>query len=63
MIGTVREVTPEVDADAVLAGAQFIDAFRVEVGATTVNAREPASGWCCTGRAGSMRCCACATFW
>ncbi|MBR0950055.1 DUF2867 domain-containing protein [Bradyrhizobium canariense] len=40
MIGTVREVTPEVDADAVLAGAQFIDAFRVEIGATTVNARE-----------------------
>lgn len=40
MIGTVREVTPEVDADALLAGAQFIDAFRVEVGATAVNARE-----------------------
>lgn len=43
MIGTVREVTPEVDADAVLAGAQFIDAFRVEIGATTVNAREACS--------------------
>jgi hypothetical protein len=40
MIGTVREVTPEVDADAVLAGAQFIDAFRLEIGATAVNARE-----------------------
>jgi len=40
MIGTVREVTPNVDAGAVLAGAQFIDAFRVEVGATGVNARE-----------------------
>ncbi|MBH5385854.1 MULTISPECIES: DUF2867 domain-containing protein [Bradyrhizobium] len=40
MIGMVREVTPEVDASAVLAGAQFIDAFRVEVGATAVNARE-----------------------
>lgn len=40
MIGTVREVTPEVDANALLAGAQFIDAFRVEVGATAVNARE-----------------------
>ena len=40
MIGTVREVTPNVDAGAVLAGAQFIDAFRVEVGAATVNARE-----------------------
>ncbi|MDH2342406.1 MULTISPECIES: DUF2867 domain-containing protein [unclassified Bradyrhizobium] len=40
MTGTVREVTPEVDADAVLAGAQFIDAFRVEIVATTVNARE-----------------------
>ncbi|MDX3969490.1 MAG: DUF2867 domain-containing protein [Bradyrhizobium sp.] len=40
MIGTVREVTPEVDTNALLAGAQFIDAFRVEVGATAVNARE-----------------------
>lgn len=40
MIGRVREVTPEVDAGAVLAGAQFIDAFRVEIGAATTNARE-----------------------
>ncbi|WP_439401791.1 DUF2867 domain-containing protein [Bradyrhizobium sp. DASA03068] len=40
MIGTVREVAPEVDADALLAGAQFIDAFRVDVGAAAVNARE-----------------------
>ncbi|WP_439365005.1 DUF2867 domain-containing protein [Bradyrhizobium sp. DASA03005] len=40
MIGTVREVAPEVDADALLAGAQFIDAFRVDIGAAAVNARE-----------------------
>ncbi|OAF08225.1 hypothetical protein AYJ54_15955 [Bradyrhizobium centrolobii] len=40
MIGTVREVTPEVDAGAVLAGAQFIDAYRVEIGANAINARE-----------------------
>lgn len=40
MIGIVREVTPEVDANALLVGAQFIDAFRVEVGARAVNARE-----------------------
>ena len=40
MTGSVREVTPNVDAGAVLAGAQFIDAFRAEVGASTVNARE-----------------------
>ncbi|OPZ00704.1 hypothetical protein A5906_21390 [Bradyrhizobium sacchari] len=40
MIGTVREVTPDVDAGVVLAGAQFIDAFRVEVGATQLSARE-----------------------
>jgi hypothetical protein len=40
MIGTVQEVTPEVDSGAVLAGAQFIDAFRVEIGAAAVNARE-----------------------
>lgn len=40
MTGQVREITPNVDAGAVLAGAQFIDAFRVEVGAAGVNARE-----------------------
>jgi hypothetical protein len=36
----VREVTPEVDAGVLLAGAQFIDAHRVEIGAETLNARE-----------------------
>ncbi|MCK1393219.1 DUF2867 domain-containing protein [Bradyrhizobium sp. 1] len=40
MIGTVREVAPNVDAGAVLSGAQFIDAFRVELGATSLSARE-----------------------
>jgi hypothetical protein len=40
MNGAVREVTPEVDANTLLAGAQFVDAFRVEIGAATVNARE-----------------------
>ncbi|WGD52462.1 DUF2867 domain-containing protein [Bradyrhizobium sp. CB1650] len=40
MIGTVREVAPEVDAGAVLAGAQFIDAYRVEIGASPIDARE-----------------------
>ncbi|MGY3032201.1 hypothetical protein ACVIIV_001371 [Bradyrhizobium sp. USDA 4354] len=40
MKGTVHEVTPEVDANALLAGAQFIDAFRVDIGAAAVNARE-----------------------
>ncbi|MGY8710661.1 DUF2867 domain-containing protein [Bradyrhizobium sp. 18BD] len=40
MIGTVREVKPEVDAGAVLSGAQFMDAFRVEIGAAAVTARE-----------------------
>ncbi|MBR0903048.1 DUF2867 domain-containing protein [Bradyrhizobium liaoningense] len=40
MIGTVREVTPNVDVNALLSGAQFIDAFRVEIGAATVNARD-----------------------
>lgn len=40
MNGTVREVTPDVDAGTLLAGAQFIDAFRVEIGGATVNARE-----------------------
>ena len=40
MTGQVREITPDVDAGAVLSGAQFIDAFRVEVGATKLSARE-----------------------
>ncbi|MCK1740053.1 DUF2867 domain-containing protein [Bradyrhizobium sp. 139] len=40
MTGIVREVTPEVDTGDVLAGAQFVDAFRVGIGATAVNARE-----------------------
>lgn len=40
MTGMVREVSPEIDAGTLLAGAQFIDAFRVPIGAATVNARE-----------------------
>ena len=40
MTGTVREITPNVDAGTVLAGAQFIDAFRVDIGTAAVNARE-----------------------
>ncbi|MBP0112428.1 MULTISPECIES: DUF2867 domain-containing protein [Bradyrhizobium] len=40
MKGTVHEVTPEVDANALLPGAQFIDAFRVEIGAAAVDARQ-----------------------
>jgi len=40
MNGTVREITPEVDANALLSGAQFIDAFRLEIGAAAMNARE-----------------------
>ena len=40
MSGPVHEITPNVDADTVLSGAQFIDAYRVEVGATQLSARE-----------------------
>jgi hypothetical protein len=40
MTGPVREITPNVDAGTVLAGAQFIDAFRVDVGNTLLDARE-----------------------
>ena len=40
MTEPVREITPDVDAGTVLAGAQFMDAFRVDVGSTNVNARE-----------------------
>jgi len=38
----VREITPEVDANALLAGAQFIDAFRLEAKCPAVNARRAA---------------------
>lgn len=40
MTGPVREVTPNVDAGTVLSGAQFVDAFRVEVGTMQLSARE-----------------------
>jgi hypothetical protein len=40
MIRTVHEVTPEVDIGAVLAGAQFADAFRVDIGTAALSARE-----------------------
>lgn len=40
MMAKVREVTPEVHAGALLSGAQFADAFRVEIGAAAMNARE-----------------------
>ncbi len=39
---TVREVTPAVDTDALLAGAQFADAFRVEIGDRNLDARQAA---------------------
>jgi hypothetical protein len=40
MTGSVRDITPNVDAGTVLSGAQFVDAFRVEVGTTQLSARE-----------------------
>jgi hypothetical protein len=39
---TVREVTPAVDADALLAGAQFADAYCIEIGDRTLDARRAA---------------------
>jgi hypothetical protein len=36
---TVREVAPEVDTDTLLAGAQFADAFRIEIGDRDLDAR------------------------
>jgi hypothetical protein len=39
---TVREVTPAVDTGALLAGAQFADAFRVEIGDRNLDARQAA---------------------
>jgi hypothetical protein len=39
---TVHEVKPAVDADALLAGAQFMDAFCIDIGARTLDARQAA---------------------
>jgi hypothetical protein len=39
---TVQEITPSVDTDALLAGAQFADAFRVEVTDSALDARHAA---------------------
>ena len=38
----VREVTPDIAADPWLVGAQFIDAYRVEIGGKHLGAREAA---------------------
>jgi hypothetical protein len=38
----VREVTPTVDRDTLLAGAEFADAFRIEVADANVDARRAA---------------------
>lgn len=39
---TVQEITPTVDTEALLTGAQFADAFRVEVEDRTLDARHAA---------------------
>jgi hypothetical protein len=39
---TVREVTPAVDADTLLAGAQFADAFCIEISDCNLDARRAA---------------------
>jgi len=39
---TVHEITPTVDADALLAGAQFADAFRIEINDREIDARRAA---------------------
>jgi Protein of unknown function (DUF2867) len=39
---TVQEIAPPVDTDALLAGAQFVDAFRVEVADRDLDARHAA---------------------
>ena len=37
---TVREVTPTIDPSTLLAGAQFVDAFRIKVDGRALNARQ-----------------------
>jgi hypothetical protein len=38
----IREVAPEVDSGALLTGAQFVDAYRVAIDGTALNARSAA---------------------
>ena len=38
----VREVTPAIDPDALLAGAQFVDAFRIDIRDLALDARHAA---------------------
>jgi len=38
----IREITPDIDAGALLAGAQFIDAYRLEVEGRALDARRAA---------------------
>lgn len=40
---TVHEITPSVDPDALLPGAQFADAYRIEIADRTINARQAAA--------------------
>ena len=39
---TVLEITPAIDPNTLLAGAQFADAYRIEVGSSALNARQAA---------------------
>jgi hypothetical protein len=39
---TVHEINPVVDADALLAGAQFMDAFGIDIDGRTLDARQAA---------------------
>ena len=39
---TVHEITPEIDTNALLAGAQFADAFRIEIDDRDLDARRAA---------------------
>jgi len=39
---TVHEVTPAIEPGTLLAGAQFVDAFRIEIGDRTLDARQAA---------------------
>jgi hypothetical protein len=39
---TVHEITPAVDPNTLLPGAQFADAYRIEVDDRTLNARQAA---------------------
>jgi hypothetical protein len=59
----VHEVDPNVDSYALLAGAQFIDAYSIVIDNAALDARRAAEKMLGAGRDGSRCCWPCAIIW